>query len=83
MSRKIKLAKLKDHVDKKTISEVMRAMGRKGGKKSMGALTPEERAERGKEGSKNMTPEMLSARAKKAAQARWGKKKSSPRKQKS
>lgn len=64
-------------MNKRTISAVMREMGRKGGKASMGALTPEERTKRGKTSAKNLTPEQLTERAKTAAQARWSK--SNPR----
>ena len=60
-------------MDKKTISEAMRLMGRRGGKRSMGALTPEERTRRGKESAAKLTPEQRTARARKAAEARWGK----------
>jgi hypothetical protein len=53
-------------MDKKTISAVMREMGRKGGKKG------------GSKGGKNaaaaMTPEERRARAVKAVEARWKKK---------
>jgi hypothetical protein len=59
-------------VDKKTISAVMRVLGSRGGKRSMGSLTPEQRTARGVESAKNMTPAQRSARAKKAALARWG-----------
>jgi len=58
-------------MDKKTISEVMRLMGSRGGKRSMGALTPEERTARGKESASTLTPAQRSARARKAALARW------------
>lgn len=54
-------------VDKKTISQVMREMGSKGGKKggSKGGLNA----------AANMTPEQRTDRARKAVEARWGKKK--------
>jgi hypothetical protein len=58
---------------KQTISEVAREMGRRGGKKSLETMTPEERTARAKYASAKsvaaMTPVQRTARAKKAAAA--------------
>jgi len=52
-------------IDKKTISAVMREMGKKGGKKGG--------SKGGKTAAAAMTPEERSARAVKASEARWKK----------
>lgn len=48
----------------KTISEVMRQMGRRGGKKSLETLTPEERSER----ARKAAARSAEVRAKKVAE---------------
>jgi hypothetical protein len=67
-------------MDKKTISEVMKAMGRKGGQNSMAKLTtPEQRTEHTRKNSMGeLTPEQRITRAQKAAKARWKEKKRRP-----